>query len=292
MSCLSISCGRLVAVFLIPQLWSFTTVAAEGQSTGPRVVVASGNAPLRPGASTSRILYPWKTFVTATIFWCGEQPTKNNPVPNCKSAWDMNWMQNFGGYDNPDPRTRIVDHARGEFRPKSFIPKLNPFYVALPYNDIAPGGRDYKPEAKRVIPWFHRVVEEDGVRSVLKGRWIQIYHGGKSCYAQWEDTGPWVTDDWRYVFGDKPPSNRRNKSAGIDVSPAVRDYLGMKSGDRVHWRFVEAGQVPHGPWKTYGNEDRERQQQQDLEAQRKYLEYLRKLRDKQFLERPIQSQYR
>ena len=243
---------------------------------------------LRPSVTATRTLYPWKTFITCTVFWVGEQPTQNNPVPNCRSSWDMDWMQNFGGYDDPDPKRRIADHARGEFRPKAFVPKLNPFYVALPYNDIAGGGMTYKPEAERVIPWFDRVVTEEGLKSVLKGRWVQIFWNGRSCYAQWEDCGPWVTDDWAYVFGDKKPRNRRNKSAGIDISPAIRDYLQVKSGERVHWRFVEAGQVPHGPWKKYGLEEQRKQQEaEELEAQRKYLEYLRELRDKQFMERPV-----
>ena len=69
---------------------------------------------------------------------------------------------------------------------------------------------------------------------------------------QWEDCGPWVTDDWEFVFGTKPPKNHQNGAGGIDISPAMRDYLGMKSGEKVHWRFVEAGQVPYGPWKKYG----------------------------------------
>lgn len=267
-------------------------LVANAQQGGPQVTVPTVGQ-LRPPVSTSRILYPWKTFVTATIFWVGEQPTQNNPVPNCKSAWDMKWMQNFGGYDNPNPKARIANHTTGDFRPKAFTPKLNPFYIALPYNDIASGGTQYKTEAERVIPWFHRVSEDGRLKSTLKGRWVEIHWKGRSCYAQWEDTGPWVTDDWRYVFGDKPPRNRYNKSAGIDISPSIRDYLQLKSGDKVHWRFVEAGQVPHGPWKRYGfEEEQKRLKQLELDAQRKYLEYLRKLRDKQFMERPIGSTYR
>ena len=49
--------------------------------------------------STSR--YPWKTDIVTTIFWIGEQPTANNPVPNHKSSWDADWARNYGGYDNP-----------------------------------------------------------------------------------------------------------------------------------------------------------------------------------------------
>ena len=32
-----------------------------------------------------------------------------------------------------------------------------------------------------------------------------------------------------YVFGDERPSPNVNQAAGIDVSPAVRDYLGLES---------------------------------------------------------------
>src|SRR3954463_14151347 len=48
--------------------------------------------------SSSR--YPWKTDIATTIFWIGEQPTANNPVPNHKSSWDAQWARNYGGYDN------------------------------------------------------------------------------------------------------------------------------------------------------------------------------------------------
>lgn len=253
----------------------------EGEQQVPRVVVPASGQRQAQGRAPLRILYPWKTFVTCSVFWIGEQPTQNNPVPNCKSSWDMNWMANFGGYDNPDPLRRIADHASGEFRPRAFVPKLNPFYVALPYNDLASGGTDYKREAQRVIPWFHRVRVGGRLQSVCKGRWVQIIRAGRSCYAQWEDCGPWETDDWAFVFGNKPPKNKNNQSAGIDISPAVRDYLGVTSFDKVHWRFVEESQVPYGPWKKYGPQPSIPQSRPDAEQQ--YLEYMRRLRDERML---------
>lgn len=275
---------------------------ASGQSQGsgvPRVVIPTGSravAPARSVAPSSRILYPWKTHVTATIFWCGEQPTARNPTPNCKSSWDVKWAENFGGYDDPDPAERIANHATGEFRPKDFIPKLNPFYIALPYNDVL-NWKTHKPEASKVIPWFSRMNPKPG-KSVLKGRWVQIFVDRRSCYAQWEDCGPWVTDDWEYVFGKKGPKATQNGAAGIDISPAIRDYLGVSSGKKVHWRFVEESQVPYGPWKKYGNKPDTRiassgdspaqaKDGKSIEAQREYLEYLRKLRDEQFMKKPL-----
>src|SRR3954462_1821920 len=75
---------------------------------------------------TSTTRYPWKTNIVTTVFWIGEQPTENNPVPNNKSSWDMNWTSSYGGYDTPDAS------SRRNYIPVSFVPRQNPFYVALP----------------------------------------------------------------------------------------------------------------------------------------------------------------
>lgn len=187
--------------------------------------------------------YPWRQKIMTTTFWVGESAAKNNPVPNNKSSWDTKWESNFGGYDTPDKSQRIG------FRPAGFVPKENPFYIALPYNDINRTGT--KPEASKVIPWFSKKFERSG-KSVIKGQWIAIHYNGRVCFAQWEDVGPFRTDHWQYVFGNQRPSPNRNKSAGLDISPAVRDYLGLKSNDYTDWKFVELREVPKGPWTKYG----------------------------------------
>ena len=155
-------------------------------------------------------------------------------------------MTNYGGYDNPDKAQRTYD-----FCPKGFTPQQNPFYCALPYNDVASWNKT-KSEARHMIPWFRTYFKKPG-KTVLKGRWVAIHHNGKTCFAQWEDVGPFRTDDWSYVFGNSRPINQNNNGAGLDVSPAVRDYLGLRSGDRCHWRFVEVREVRPGPWKKYGD---------------------------------------
>lgn len=187
----------------------------------------------------------WKRNVVATVFWVGEQPTENNPTPNTKSAWDQNWQANFGGYDEPD-------HRNG-YLPAGFTPALNPFYVALPYNDVAKGGV-HRPEASKVIPWFWESYRGDGI-SVCKGRWVAVHHEGKVCFAQWEDVGPFEVDHWQYVFGKESPRPNRNQSAGIDLSPAVRDFLNLRSGETVEWRFADDQEVPRGPWKNWTREN-------------------------------------
>ncbi len=54
------------------------------------------------------------------------------------------------------------------------------------------------------------------------------------------------------MFGDERPKPNLNKGAGLDISPAVRDYLGLKETDVTDWRFVDFSEVPRGPWSTLG----------------------------------------
>jgi len=187
--------------------------------------------------------YPWKSNIVTTIFWIGEKPSENNPVPNRASSWDKEWTKNYGGMDDPAPA------HRSNYMPVKFTPGLNPFYCALPYNDKAKEG--HRPEASRVVPWFNEAYQGPAV-STCKGRWIAIRKGNRTAYAQWEDAGPFRTDHWQYVFGNERPKPNLNKGAGLDVSPAVRDYLGLQPTDVTDWRFVEFSEVPRGPWSTHG----------------------------------------
>lgn len=188
--------------------------------------------------------YPWKKEIVTTIFWVGEQPTVNNPTPNRASSWDKNWTQNYGGFDDPKPSNR------SNYIPVKFTPRQNPFYCALPYNDKANTG--HRPEAPNVVPWFKKAYQGPAV-STCKGRWIAIRKGDRVAYAQWEDAGPFRTDHWQYVFGNERPKPNLNKGAGLDVSPAVRDFLGMDDTDVTDWKFVEFSEVPRGPWSKLGD---------------------------------------
>jgi hypothetical protein len=178
-----------------------------------------------------------------TIFWIGEQPSGNNPVPNRASSWDKDWTKNYGGFDDPNPA------HRSNYIPVKFTPRQNPFYCALPYCDKATTG--HRPEAPRVVPWFKEAYQGPAV-STCKDRWVAICKGNRTVYAQWEDAGPFRTDHWEYVFGNERPKPNLNKGAGLDVSPAVRDYLGLNETDVTDWRFVEFSEVPRGPWSTLG----------------------------------------
>jgi len=187
--------------------------------------------------------FPWKKEIVTTIFWIGEKPAPKNPVPNRVSSWDQDWTKNYGGVDDPDPANR------SNYIPVKFTPRQNPFYCALPYNDKAKEG--HRPEAPRVVPWFNEAYQGPAV-STCKGRWVAIRKGNRVAYAQWEDAGPFRSDHWQYVFGNERPKPNLNKGAGLDVSPAVRDFLGLQSTDVTDWRFVDFSEVPRGPWSTLG----------------------------------------
>ena len=178
----------------------------------------------------------WKSVI-ATVFWVGESATSDNGyIQNVESAWDEDWAAHFGGVDDPDNRCGA--------NPCGFTPKENPFYVALPYNDLDDNG-DKKADAK-LIPWNEPGLE----KSVLKNRWIEVSRGGKSCFGQWEDVGPFYENDIAYVFGSaSKPKNTFGENAGIDLSPALSACLGVDGSGFVSWRHVEANDVPAGVWK-------------------------------------------
>ena len=178
--------------------------------------------------------------ITATIFWVGEEASnKNKNIPNLASAWDDMWMLIYGGIDTPD--------SRNGYYPTKFTPNENPFYFALPYNDFDSNG-EKKKDISSYIPWVKSNTDDNSI-SVCKNRWIKIAKNGKNAYAQWEDVGPFGEDDKDYVFGNSKPLNSINNNAGLDVSPAVRDYLGLSDIDTTFWEFVNEADVPDGPWK-------------------------------------------
>jgi len=181
--------------------------------------------------------YPVHESITTTVFWVGEEanPVTNENIHNNSSAWVRDWEAAYGGIDDPSDRCG--------YDPCGFEPKENPFYFALPFGDYDKNGP--KPASEiDVVPWFDGAVRAG--ESILKNRWIQIVYQNKTAYAQWEDVGPFGDDDASYVFGtDKPKSTR----AGLDVSPAVADFLGFDGRAKTSWRFVDDSEVPSGPWR-------------------------------------------
>jgi N-acetylmuramoyl-L-alanine amidase len=76
---------------------------------------------------------------------------------------------------------------------------------------------------------------------------VRVYNRAKgvSALAAIEDVGPWNTDDPYWSKGTRPQaesgtdmSGRETNGAGIDLSPAMADALGIEGKGKVDWEFV------------------------------------------------------
>lgn len=74
----------------------------------------------RPAARAQAVSsnYPWRIGIATTIFWVAEAASAHDPVDNVRSAWDREWMVNYGGLDTPD------SSHRQDFRPSYFLESL------------------------------------------------------------------------------------------------------------------------------------------------------------------------
>ena len=195
--------------------------------------------------------YPLHHNVLTTMFYVGELPSADNGyIDNLSSSWASNWVATFGCVD--DPILRVGYLPANCFSNGQMGPLENPFYVALPFGDYDQNGP--LPQVNE-IPWYqdqdgNRVYAEGG--SLLKNRWVEVIYTdpqtqqNKTAYAQWQDVGPFRDNDGAYVWGEA----KSQYEVGLDVSPAVNDYLGLNGRGYTSWRFVEADQVPDGWWKA------------------------------------------
>ncbi len=227
--------GRIVAALLLasavcpgPVRGAVTTVTPQDKALTVQMEAAT------KGKFASA--FGWKRDIITTHFWIGPNKNTFTSTVNYDSAWDQTWHENFGGTDDPSKR-------KG-YRPKSFVPTLNPFYVALPFNDVA-----FHDKARKWVPWFQRDFVKR-YQSVCKGKWVAVHYRGRFAFGTWEDVGPFRVDNAEYVFGNGPVNTPTG--AGLDVSPALRDYLRLTGKNKCDWRFVEASEVPYGPWIRYG----------------------------------------
>lgn len=180
--------------------------------------------------------YPTHRNIRTTMFWVGEPPdSDNHDITNTASAWVDNWTEEFGGVDNPDKRCG--------YKPCDFAPKENAFYFALPFNDHENNGALKPTAVLKHIPWYDGPPPKG--QSLVKNNWIAVTYKGKTVYGQWEDAGPFGEDDSAYVFGNAEPQ----ANAGLDLSPAMNDYLHLNGEGRTAWKFINASAVPSGPWK-------------------------------------------
>jgi len=164
-----------------------------------------------------------------------------------RSGWDRDWAAHFGGCDGYGSagvtcRSDLAGRTSPDWSPVALVPKENPYYVGLPYNDLDDlAGRAASPWAHD--PGYAQHLA-DPAFSLLKNRWVQVTGSTGSCYAQVEDTGPGPSDAG-YVLGAARPGH----TPAINLSPAVARCIGVTdaaTGIRVDWAFVD--RPPTGPW--------------------------------------------
>lgn len=217
---------------------SMVPMAAGSYSSPSRTASPSSDFVFTNFTKKTKNIYPWKTGIITTEFWIGEGSTPVSSTTNVQSSWDEDWLPNNHGSDSP--------YNRNGYASGSHASTLNPFYIALPFNDLA-----FPDKAREWLPagWYRR--PKDGKQvSACKDRWVWIKNAqGRSCFAQWEDVGPLRYDHAEYVFGSERPIGLGDDHAGLDVSPAVAQYLGIDGKNRItSWRFVDDEDVRPGPW--------------------------------------------
>jgi len=219
---------------------SMTSSAAGSYSSSSRTTSPSSDFVFTNYNRKAKAAYPWKTGIITTEFWIGEAGSSISPTDNVASAWDENWRTTNRGSDSP--------YNRSGYAPADHAPTVNTFYVALPFNDLA-----FPDKAREWVPrGWHRPPKDGKQVSACKDRWVEIKNAqGRICFAQWEDVGPLRYDHAEYVFGNERPDTYTR--AGLDVSPAVADYLGIDGKNRAitSWRFVDDEDVLPGAWLRY-----------------------------------------
>lgn len=267
-------CRQAVAVSVLSASLLFqvgcSAPVGSSQPGNPRVVGTQPSA----GAGTSRAdarvsgetakahgrHYPLHTRIVATTFWVGEIFDPHSPDGSqVISTYDAHWMKHYGGCDGVVTRGRCETQRRvaaNGFFPTRMTPRENPFYLDLPFDDV--NNAAAFSQRARLVPWAndpgYAGHAHDPAFSYMKNRWVKLMRDGRTCYGQIEDAGPGDYNDHRYVFGadNHRPASRLYNRAGLDVSPALTGCLVFSElngdDDRVNWQFVDAVDVPHGPW--------------------------------------------
>ena len=179
--------------------------------------------------------HPWKTSIATDVFILSDVSSTER--------WDTHWVRDNGGNDTV--------YEMSGYASANHASALNPFYVALPFNDLA-----HPDAARKWMPagWISAAKTDPASNakpaSACQDRWIEIKNRyGRVCFAQWEAAAPEPADDALYVFGDDAVKPR--EKIGLRVSPAVAKYLGVDGTTFTSWRFVDDQDVLPGMWLRY-----------------------------------------
>jgi hypothetical protein len=237
-----------------------TSTTTPSATPTPTATPTPSATPIPKAAPAPVDPYPWHTNIVSTTFWVGEIFDPNaSDGSQVISTYDTNWYANYGGCDGVISSNKCdteVRTAANNYFPLRMTPKQNPFYLDLPFDDV--NNSSAYAQRGQVVPWASSPAYAPYIKdpnfSLMKNRWVELTKDGHTCYGQIEDAGPGEYDDTNYVFGssDARPQNTRYGDAGLDVSPALNGCLAFADldgdDDHLSWRFIDAAQVPAGPW--------------------------------------------
>src|SRR5438046_9280923 len=75
-------------------------------SIGALAAIIAGCLNTEHSASATGQRYPRKKNIVTTVFWIGERPNGNNPLPNRISTLDKDWTTSYGAVNDPHPAYR------------------------------------------------------------------------------------------------------------------------------------------------------------------------------------------
>lgn len=173
-----------------------------------------------------------------TVFFVGEAASEDNGyIQNTDSVYQ--WGSNHW----------LKHHGCADTEKKPCDGKENSFYVAVPATDMK--DEEANPKVRKAMPaaWL---VGATNAESSMKNRWVVVRANGKVGYGQIQDAGPFGEEDVEWVFGSATkPKSKANSYAGIDLSPALANHLGVSGVYDVEFALViDANDVPPGPWRA------------------------------------------
>ena len=246
-----------------------------------------------PNPNTFRTPYPIHREILTTVFWTGEKPSiQDGRTGNKMSAFDECWMKHFGGEDFPYNR-RIENGISfpADFNPKEnpfyFALPFNDTRGNITEDEKR---RIYWFNESPIPPnsgshlknrWIKIWLSKNPNR-VVYAQWQDVgpyceddveYVFGKADNYKNKELAKRMREKGKSVFQDENfiklsencnPNNLKeafdengkttNLGAGLDVSPAVRDYLQEQVSSpngsfTSNWQFVDEKDVPEGLWK-------------------------------------------
>jgi len=165
-----------------------------------------------------------------TVFWLENRPELIIRCRTIEVPGTANWTGNYGGLDNPDSSTRPQRYSGGVYPPPESL------LLCACRTTMSMHGQ-FKPEAPLVIPWFKQAYTGPG-QSVCKDRWVAIRKENRTCYAQWEDCGPFRTDHFQYVFQNERPKPNLNDGGWVGCFlPQSAITSDSNATDTTDWQF-------------------------------------------------------